>query len=66
MKSSNNNSNLGSLPRIGKNRTILLMFYMMLSGFLAYIKAEDILAILTAVGGVLMAIGHGLKSEHNR
>ena len=44
-------------------RTMLLICYMVLAAFLAFIEATDTLAILTGIGGVLLAY-IGLKGPN--
>ena len=48
---------------ISMKRTILLICYMILAGFLAFIEATDTLAILTGIGGVLLAC-IGIKGQN--
>ena len=46
------------------NRTALIIIYMVLAGYLAHIKAENALPILSAVGGLIAAY-IGIKGQGN-
>ena len=46
------------------NRTALIIIYMVLAGYLAHIKAENALPILSAVGGLIAAY-IGIKGQNN-